>query len=157
MSIFVQTTYTIAVDPGKVTGWAKRTPEGQFASGQEDCWLYLRRLHEALIKHGKQAPSAIVCEDFIYTTETAKKTRQTWSTESIGVLRLICLLRGIPFVLQTPVSAKKFSTDDKLKAMGWYFPSKGGHQNDAARHLLLHEVKEGNIDASKLLSQLERN
>ena len=61
--------------------------------------------------------------------------------------------RRFPYITTkgyTPAQSKKFSTDDKLKTLGWHKPSKGGHQNDAARILLRglaelqdHRVMEG--------------
>ena len=46
----------------------------------------------------------------------------------------------VPYHEQRPAEAKKFATDDKLKALGWY---KGGfgHADDAARHLLVFLAK----------------
>lgn len=41
----------------------------------------------------------------------------------------------------TPSQSKSFSTDEKLKHLGWHVPSKGGHQNDASRVLLLGMTK----------------
>lgn len=138
----------VAVDPGKMTGWAM-LKLGEFSSGQIPGSAFLLWIDMA-IEQGLM-PS-IVCEDFIYTAQTAKKTRQTYSTESIGVLRFLSYKHDLSFTLQAPVDAKKFSTNDKLKAMDWYTPTKGGHANDAARHLLLYGVKRSLIDPRKLLT-----
>jgi hypothetical protein len=43
----------------------------------------------------------------------------------------------------TPAQSKGFSTDAKLKHLDWYSPTKGGHQNDAARVMLLGMAKAG--------------
>lgn len=137
----------IAVDPGKMTGWASFTL-GEFHSGQTESAPYLMWFDETLQRGIRPI---IVCEDFIYTAATAKKTRQTWSTESIGVLRFLSAKYGLTFTLQAPVDAKKFATNDKLKSMDWYTPTKGGHANDAARHLLLYCVKNNLIDPRQLL------
>jgi hypothetical protein len=137
----------IAVDPGKMTGWA-HLRLGMFNSGQMPLSDYLVWFDQVL-EEGLQP--TVVCEDFIYTTETAKKTRQTWSTEGIGVLRFLTAKYGFGFHVQTPADAKRFSTNAKLKAMEWYRPSKGGHANDAARHLLLYCVKNKLIDPRPLL------
>ena len=137
----------IAVDPGKMTGLANLAL-GEFNSGQVPLGEYLINIDRAL-EQGMRP--TLVCEDFIYTTETAKKTRQTWSTEGIGVLRFLAQKYDLSFNLQSPASAKRFATDDKLKAMGWYNPSKGGHANDAARHLLVYCVGNKLIDPRPLL------
>lgn len=143
--------YIIAMDPGKKTGMASLTfdsagsmgwfvsSEGDLLNGME--WLEL----EAAVS------PEIVIEDFIYTAATAQKSRQTWSTEGIGIARYIAFKYDLDFTIQPPVSAKKFATDEKLKRMGWYFPSKGGHQNDAARHLLLYCVNQKLINPRHLI------
>jgi hypothetical protein len=75
--------------------------------------------------------------------------------ESIGALRYLCLYYGVEFdALQKP-SEKGFASAAKLKKMGWYRPSKGGHQNDAARHLLIACVRRQLIDASIFLEEEE--
>lgn len=137
----------VAVDPGKMTGWAM-LKLGEFSSGQTVGSAFLIWIDEAL--QGGLMPS-IVCEDFIYTAQTAKKSRQTWSTESIGVLRFLADKYRVSFTLQPPVDAKKFSTNDKLKQLDWYTPTKGGHANDAARHLLLYCIKNGLFSPRELL------
>ena len=138
----------LAIDPGKRTGWAELR-HGLFSSGQTDGDDYLVWLGEAL-SEGID-PTAVVIEDFIYTEQTAKKTRQTWSTEAIGVVRFLCRKHGIPLTIQTPADAKRFSTDAKLRTMDWYRPSKGGHANDAARHLLLYCAKHTIITPDQLI------
>lgn len=147
----------IAVDPGKMTGLANLT-FGEFTSGQLPLMEYLQNLDGALMQG--MLPT-LICEDFIYTTETAKKSRQTWSTEGIGVMRFLAHKHKLSFTLQSPASAKRFATNDKLKAMGWYKPTKGGHANDAARHLLVYCVGNQLIDPRPLLEiqpdQIEEN
>jgi len=137
----------VAVDPGKMTGWAQLRL-GEFSSGQTDDIAFLLWIDDSITRG---LLPTIVCEDFIYTTETAKKTRQTYSTESVGVLRFLAAKHSLSFTLQTPADAKGFSKNDKLKAMDWYMPTKGGHANDAARHLLLYCVKNKLIDPRQLL------
>ena len=137
----------IAVDPGKMTGWARLTPRGgavshSFASGEMPLYDVLHFIHETM-KQG--IGLEIVCEDFVFTKETLKKTRQTHSTEGIGALRFLCEEYDMSFFLQALGAAKGFGTDKKLKRIGWYQPGTP-HANDAARHLLLHASGEGLID-----------
>ena len=80
-----------------------------------------------------------MCESYVITASTLRKTRgENWSLESIGALRWMANKHRVEFVLQTPADAKRFADDRKLKAAGWYFPTPGGHANDAARHLMLY-------------------
>ena len=136
----------LAIDPGKMTGIAaydsksgalgvcEKDVEG---TGPDWSYDYLFSLIERF------TPSYIVCESFRITANTAKNTQAPWSLELIGVARLAAGIHGSNFQLQAPGDAKGFSTDAKLRALGWYNPSKGGHQNDATRHLLAMLVKRG--------------
>lgn len=140
-------TDVIAFDPGGTTGWARRTGTGLFVSGQGDWYSVLHTTHETL---QMEATPIIVCEDFIFTNQTLKKTRQTYSTEGIGVLRYLAQRYGREFVLQTPAAAKTFSTDAKLKRIGWHVPGQN-HANDAARHLLLYAASNGLVAVSDFI------
>ena len=91
--------------------------------------LYLRR----------DTNMELVIEKFTITNETAKKSRQYDALNIIGVFRYCSYMSDWPLTLQSPGSAKKLGTDDRLKDLGWYTPGKG-HANDAARHLLLYCV-----------------
>lgn len=143
--------YIIAIDPGKKSGMASLTfkdgKRGTFTSSEGPLLEGIEWLEGVSSILGAE----LVVEDFIYTAATAQKTRQTWSTEGIGMIRYLSYKYGLDLAIQPPVAAKKFSTDDKLKKLGWYFPSKGGHQNDAARHLLLYCVNQKLIDPRILI------
>lgn len=123
----------IAVDPGVVTGVAMWDRE--FASFQEEAYGALYRI-ESMLRQG--GVDTVVCEAYTITAATLRKTRQPASLESIGALRYMCRRGSVEFVLQTPADAKRFASDQKLKAAGWYTPTPGGHANDAARHLMTY-------------------
>lgn len=136
----------LAVDPGKMTGWADwKGPDG-LAAGQMPHFEFLR-FAEQLI--AGQHVSAVVCEDFIITMGTLKKSRETWSLEQIGCIRYWCDKHRVPLVMQTPAQAKAFSTDDKVQALGWWQPGLE-HANDALRHLVLHLVRNRLISPEEL-------
>jgi len=79
----------------------------------------------------------LAAEAFIITPQTAKNTQAPWSLELIGVTRMVSeVYLQKPLIIQQVASAKRFSTDTRLKRMGWYSRGKG-HANDASRHLLL--------------------
>ncbi len=138
----------IAIDPGKMTGWARLTTPIHFSSGEEPLYNTLHFIHEMMKQDQKPV---IVCEDFIFTKETLKKSRQLYSTEGLGALRFLCEEYECDFHIQTPAAAKRFSSDDKLKKIGWYQPGKV-HANDAARHLLLHGVENGLVDVRQFMT-----
>lgn len=137
----------IAIDPGKMTGWARLNPAGSFISGQQPLYDVLYFIHE-MMKQGVKPE--VVCEDFIFTKETLKKSRQLYSTEGLGALRFLCEEYECNFYIQTPAAAKRFSTDEKLKRIEWFTPGKV-HANDAARHLLLHGVENGLVDVRQFM------
>lgn len=87
---------------------------------------------------------AVVCES--WTPRPGIRTFQPEALESIGAARYLCWRYRTPFQLQSPAEAKRFATNEKLATLGWRNPSKGGHADDAARHLLVAAVKQQLID-----------
>lgn len=141
----------IGIDPGDMTGWA-RMINGDFASGQLPLnevldWVFIG------LETGIRP--VIFCEDFIITPQTAKKSRQTSALDGIGALKWMGHKFEVDVVMQTPAAAKSFSTDEKLKAIDWYKPTKGGHANDAARHLMLGLVSRKVLDPRQLIPEEE--
>lgn len=123
----------LALDPGKTTGiawWFPGHKSEEVSNG-----------FDGFVEWSLDAPwgliSAVVVESFIINPATHKKDPGSFETTTsiIGAVRYICATRNIPCKLQPP-SAKVFGSDEKLRRLGWYSPSKGGHQNDASRHLL---------------------
>lgn len=127
----------IGIDPGKMTGWA-RWVDGSFTSGQDDLWTIMRWVDE-ILRTGLRP--LLVCEDFIITAATAQKSRQTDPLDGIGAMKWFAHYYEVDLLMQQPRDAKRFSTDDKLIALDWFNPTKGGHANDAARHLMLALTK----------------
>lgn len=79
-----------------------------------------------------QGGGLLVVENFI------PRPGVTWQPDALhiaGYARGRAPQIGWRFQTQ-PTSIKKFATNDKLKRLGWYTPTKGGHVNDALRHLL---------------------
>ena len=91
----------------------------------------------------------VACESFI--PRPGVRTWQPDALEVIGALRYVCYRRGASFELQSPADAKRFSTNEKLKKLGWYHPTPGGHANDGLRHLLLALVRLRLVAAETLL------
>lgn len=135
----------LAIDPGKICGWATlgewgkplENPEVRLCAGQEEIQPFLERMDDSL-----GCGDLVICEKFLITKRTMTATADAhWAMSAIGCLEYWCRRRGIPFVLQTPGEAKAFAADDKLKVLGWYRATKGGHRNDSMRHLLLYLVR----------------
>jgi len=93
----------------------------------------------------------VVCESFI-----PRPGAHSWQPDAlytIGALKYLCERENVEFALQSPANAKKFSTDAKLKRIGWYIRTPDGHTNDALRHLLLAAVKIGVVAPEQLIER----
>jgi hypothetical protein len=124
------------LDPGMTTGFVTyHLDSGLFIPEQLNFNDTCMRLMGLAVEHA--ANLIVVSESFRITMQTAKNTQAPWSLELIGVARMVSrLYTGRELHMQDPSSAKRFSSDAKLKHMGWYNSGKG-HANDASRHLLL--------------------
>lgn len=128
----------IAIDPGLVSGVAVLAdPHGEaiFSSFETEGGRFgMAQSYEAVTSIFR--PELLVVEDFIISNATARKSAQPDPYRLVGWLEIEAHRHGIPFKLQTASTAKGFATNEKLRHLGWYRSSKGGHANDAARHLL---------------------
>lgn len=133
--------FDIAIDPGLTSGVFMRDTTTGATTGYE---MDFAQLAEYMDSYWGEIRTIIV-ERYTITPETAKKSRQNGALEVIGMMRYFSLASAEgPLILQSPADAKRFSTDDRLKAVGWWIPGQG-HTMDAARHMLLHCVKSGII------------
>ncbi len=145
----------LAVDPGKVTGFALWDGE-KVVQVEELMWLrFLEAMETDVYRRdalGVYAPTIteIVCEDYRVTIQTLKKTWQPYSLYQIGTLMFWAGRSGIPFTLQTAGEAKEFMTNDRLRRLGWWQSGTAGHGNDALRHLGLYLAKTGRLDLELL-------
>lgn len=132
---------TIGIDPGLVTGIAvyhseTNKPIVHEIHGRETVY----RWFDSITPTGNMAPSVeVVIEDYEITQRTGALSKQYDALYIVGAIEAMCFLKEIPFFHQHR-SAKAFGSDAKLKFLGWYAPSRGGHQNDAMRHLLRHLI-----------------
>lgn len=141
-------TVIIALDPGKTTGIAV-WDDGVFYAKELQFNETCTYVEEMAQRFGDELK--MVSESFIITQHTAKNTQATWSLELIGVFRFLQRkwVSDDPLRLQMPSAAKRFSSDNRLRQMGFWTKGKG-HANDAARHLLLYMATNGFIPQEKL-------
>lgn len=135
----------IAIDPGKATGIA-RLWNGEFKSTilpwYEAMWIIERDVH---------LYDLAVVEDYRISKQTLTKGADAhWPMGGIGCVTYFATKANVECIKQSPSDAKSFSTDAKLKKIDWYKPGEG-HDNDAARHLLLALVNRGEFDLRTLL------
>lgn len=155
----------LAVDPGKMTGWASydtdrfmlhgawEAPANEFLDGIVQ-WIEVSEPCDSKVVFRPMV--RIVVEKFVITTETAKKTQgeEHWSIEQMGVLRHHARWAGMEFDgTQTLSNAGEFAPNKRLRDIGWYVPGKG-HANDALRHLLLNIGRHHHDVLEKVLTTL---
>lgn len=137
----------LAIDPGKACGITT------FINEEHKSWVlpWQETMETAFDYISNKKIEMIICESYIITAGTLRKGRgnENWSMEGIGFLRGVCGMFDVPFVLQSPSEAKSFSTDQKLKNLGFWNPEKGGHACDSSRHLLVWLVRNGRTDLAK--------
>lgn len=138
----------IGVDPGKLTGVCSlNIDENKEIHNVEHLELdpmgygnYIEQVYKDWRVAGNKP--IVVCESFIITAATAKKSPQPYSLELIGVTKFFMAKAGIQLVFQTPAQAKRLASNDILKAAGLYKATKGGHAADSARHLCYYLMTE---------------
>jgi len=136
----------LAIDPGKTAGVA------WYDSAHQSFRSWEREDRVAVVQYVEHLASEfaidlVVCESFV--PRPGVRTWQPDALETIGALRYVCSRAGVPFDTQSPADAKRFSTNEKLTALGWRNPTPGGHADDAARHLLLAAVRHVAIDPER--------
>jgi hypothetical protein len=142
----------LAIDPGKTTGWAFAevmpfTDDVEFQSAEcnfiDMCQFIQLTTVGNHHHHADPLDLHIVSEAFLITINTAKNTQAPWSLEMMGVARYFARVYcddDLHVVHQS--AAKRFASNERLKAMDWYKPGKG-HANDAARILMTFMVSRG--------------
>lgn len=83
----------------------------------------------------------VVCERFVITPQTAKKSPQGWSLEIIGTLKQTMRDFGRSeeeIFFQKPADAMNLFTNAGLKKLGYWHRGGAGHALDSIRHALLY-------------------
>lgn len=147
--------YVWVCDPGLTSGVAlfRRTDDNdaELIWSEEYDWVHTTRsLDQTLREYGGEDVQVVV-ERFTITVQTAKNTQQGWSLEIIGMIRLLAFAHGAGEIdLQSPADAKRFCTNTRLKALGFWHVGGGGHALDALRHGVLWFTRHGWSDTRLL-------
>jgi hypothetical protein len=145
-------TYTIVVlglDPGGTTGWAKVTitakdKSSTWSSGtpfwdageidHPNHYLALDSLISTKLRPARQDSELhLLCEGF---DNRANPAAELVSLEYIGVVKRWAQMHPHVKAQYPSPSRKEWASDKKLKALGLYESTKGGHLNDARRHVV---------------------
>ena len=141
----------IAIDPGLMTGisiW-------EWERGQEPVLVHSEEVDEdhfaKVVRYwfDNTFPQRIgvICERFVITMDTAKKSQAPFSLELIGQLKLVMKDRNrdpkTEINYQKPSDAMAMFPNPKLKKLGYWHRGGAGHALDSIRHGLLFFVKHG--------------
>ncbi len=141
-------TRVLAVDPGPHVGIARYTDTPEQGAEWVEWEETPARFYDVVAQWVEWA-DVVVCENFFISGSRASSANET--IEMIGVLRYACRQEGTQFVTQSPAEAKMFSTNEKLKRIGWWRPAKTDHARSATRHLLVYLVKNHRIESDRVL------
>lgn len=134
----------LAIDPGKATGicLVRRDPLEKLWSEEVDWWGCARLVDQTLREYGSDVD--VVVERFTISMRTAKNSQAPWSLEQIGIIRFLTKVHiGEEITIQNVSDALKFSSNDRLRAIGLWHKGGAGHAKDALRHALLRLVNTG--------------
>lgn len=139
----------LAIDPGLTTGWATYNDRtGEFASGEvrgrQEFYEWMKPWGmEVCDEPWPLLLSHVIIERWDVRKDTFGKSAQEDARYIIGAVEWWAtrLSPRVTYHEQRPGEAKSFSTNDKLKALGWYTGGEG-HGDDAARHLLVYLAKQ---------------
>jgi hypothetical protein len=148
--------YFIFVDPGGTTGFVVINGSMEvILSAEVASWFDVPKMVEQYFLYCQEfdyPTPVVVAESFHISAQTIKKSRQNEPIDILGALRYLNLkYTESVLVTQTPSEAKTFSTNDKLKKIGFWYKGGAGHANDAFRHALLYLTKHGHINPKDLV------
>lgn len=130
----------LAVDPGLATGLSFFDLDQEIPKMIWSKEVDITTFYTIITSLFDEYPSElqIVCEDFIITVETAKKSLGgNWSIELIGALKYLCHIHSVPMTMQRPADRVTIS-HDQLRALNYWHVGGAGHANQASRHAVVY-------------------
>lgn len=147
----------LGIDPGLATGVSLTDWSDPLNPSKIDSWEVdfdgFYGLIPKIIRENSEKEFIIVCENFIITVETAKKSPAPWSLELIGLTRYLARQADVSLVLQNP-SEREIATHEMIKTFGMWHVGGEGHANQAFRHTFSFMLNSSGAFAKKVLSLL---
>lgn len=145
----------LAADPGGICGIAYTMydpfdftrPYGVFHAYEQPAMKAMEKVENLLQTFRNNA--IVLAETYTINAYTVKHSRQYDALEAIGVLRFLSIKFGAKFTQQAPAH-RNIVTNDVLKKLEWYNPSKDKHMIDAAKHLVVLCMRERLLPAEVL-------
>lgn len=150
--------FMLAIDPGLATGLGlldisdKEEPKKIWTKEVGITEFY--DLVPGVIEEYSKLGLEVVCENFIITVATAKKSQSPWSLNLIGIVQYFCYIHNIPLYLPKP-SEREFTSNDMLRHFGLWHVGGAGHANQAMRHAFAYLVRGNKGLAKKVLGMIE--
>lgn len=136
------TTYYIAIDPGKTCGVATLFGAISPLAYEMAPGMLLNNLDVQFASYEVE----VICERFFLGQQALRGPGDAQETMGIiGAIKYLCDKHGYPLHMQSASEAKTLADDKRLKAMGLYHASPGGHANDAMRHLVTYLANQGKM------------
>jgi hypothetical protein len=140
----------LVLDPGGGTGYAFYE-DGRLGYGEIHSAIRVRSFVLGL--WALYPDMVVVYEDFTISARTIRTAVDYSALYVIGWLIIEAEARGHALVKQNNTH-KGWADDDKLRTLGWYYPSENGHQNDAIRHLIYYLLHNERDEARQVIAPI---
>lgn len=150
--------YLLAIDPGLATGLGLidvtdiNNPT-KIWTKEVDIVEFYNTVPEVIKAHADK-DLEVVCENFIITVATAKKSQSPWSLNLIGIVQYFCYKNDVPLHLPKP-GEREFTSNDMLRHFGLWHVGGAGHANQAMRHAFAFLVRKNKKLALEALRMIE--
>lgn len=137
------TNYILGIDPGLATGlclvdWSDKD-NPKLIWSKEVNMLEFYDLVPKVIEEYKD-DLTVICENFLITISTAKKSPAPWSLELIGLTRYLCTINDVPLHTPNP-NEREVSSHPMIKHFGLWHRGGEGHAIQAIRHVFAYMMK----------------
>lgn len=148
------TKYILGIDPGLKTGLClidSSDPENPSLvwSKEVDIPEFYEIVPDAIASYRDNL--TVVCENFIITVSTAKKSPAPWSLELIGLVRYLTYTSKVPLKLQDP-NDRTISTHPMIQHFGLWHKGGDGHAVQAIRHVFGYLLSNNSKLAKKAIN-----
>lgn len=130
----------VGVDPGKVTGIAAWWSPAVYDSSHRGTPLDTAEVEAAHVTAtlrrmlDGERPTLIAVERY---KQNGRKTHQPQAYEVAGAVRSLAEELTVRCVYQSPSPAQRVGSAARLRQLGWFVKTPGGHANAASGHVLL--------------------
>lgn len=145
------TDYVLGIDPGLATGlclvdWSDRNNPKLIWSKEVNIPEFYEIVPSTIEEHKDNL--TVVCENFIITVSTAKKSPAPWSLELIGLTRYLCFINDVKLFTPNP-GEREVSSHPMIRHFDLWHRGGEGHAVQAIRHVFAYMMK-NNSELAKI-------